>query len=374
MQLPPFQLERYFARYEFTVRHLLCASDCESVSLKTLVDLEPDGARSLDDLWLGYTDAQGSAALRQAICGLYDTITQDQVLVHCGAEEAIFLFMQAVLQPGDHVVVHWPGYQSLHEVARGIGCEVSYWEAREANGWALDMDQLDDLLRPHTRVVVVNTPHNPTGWLMSGEDFGRLNRSLDDRGILLFSDEVYRESEYDARDRLPAACDLSRQAVSLGVMSKTYGLPGLRIGWVATRNSTVLARMAALKDYTTICNCAPGEHLAAIALRHRDRLARRNLDIIAHNLACWDDFLARHADRFAWVRPTAGPIAFVRLNGEAVASFCDALVRRCGVLLLPGTLYGHRGNHFRIGFGRRNMPAAVDALERFLSSSTGSPG
>ncbi len=370
MQLPPFELERYFARYEFNVRHLLCASDCESVSIKDLLALEPGADRGLQDLWLGYTDSQGAPSLRQAICGVYDTIAEDQVLVHSGAEEAIFLFMQAVLAPGDHVIVHWPGYQSLHEVARSIGCEVTYWEARQGKGWALDIEELISLIRPDTRAVVVNTPHNPTGWLMPRGAFLRLNQVLDERGIVLFSDEVYRELEYAGLTRLPAACDLSRQAVSLGVMSKTYGLPGLRIGWVATRNSDILGRMARLKDYTTICNSAPSEYLAMIALRHRERLARRNREIIEANLGLLDDFFQRHAAHFNWVRPQAGPIAFAGLTSGSVEHFCHELVVQEGVLLLPGTLYGHGGDHFRIGFGRRSLPAAIAALERFVIHGT----
>jgi len=367
VQLPPFKLERYFARYEFSVRHLLCASDCESMTIKDVLALEPEAGRSFEDLWLGYTESQGAPTLRKAICGLYNTITAEQVLVHSGAEEAIFLFMQATLMPGSHVIVHWPGYQSLHEVARAMGCEISFWEAREARGWALDLDELTDLIRPNTRAVVVNTPHNPTGWLMPRDDFLRLNRMLDERNILLFSDEVYRELEYDPGDRLPAACDLSTRAVSLGVMSKTYGLAGLRIGWVATRNGDVVDRMAALKDYTTICNSAPGERLAEIALRHRERLSRRNLDIITANLSILDDFFAQHSRRFAWVRPKGGPIGFVRLKQGAVEPFCHDLAHQAGVLLLPATLFGCKDDHFRIGFGRRNMPAAVEALQRFIA-------
>ena len=149
-------------------------------------------------------------------------------------------------------------------------------------------------------------------------------------------------------------------------MSKTYGLAGLRIGWIATHNAEILRRMAALKDYTTICNSAPGEFLAELALRHRERLAQRNVGIILHNLALLDDFFARHADRFAWQRPNAGPIAFPLLIGDDVEAFCEALVREAGVLLLPGTVYDDTGNHFRIGFGRKNMPEALAHLETFL--------
>jgi aspartate/methionine/tyrosine aminotransferase len=201
---------------------------------------------------------------------------------------------------------------------------------------------------------------------MPRDEFDRLNRMLEERDILLFSDEVYRESEYSADDRLPAACDLNQRAVSLGVMSKTYGLPGLRIGWAATRHGGIKDSMAALKDYTTICNSGPSEFLAEIALRHRDTLIRRNLEMITTNLKLLDDFFGRHSSTFAWVRPKAGPIAFVHLTGSEVGRFCHELVSKKGVLLLPGDLYGDSGNHFRIGFGRRGMPAALAVLEQFV--------
>jgi aspartate/methionine/tyrosine aminotransferase len=149
-------------------------------------------------------------------------------------------------------------------------------------------------------------------------------------------------------------------------MSKTYGLAGLRIGWVASRNAAVLSRMAALKDYTTICCSAPSEHLAELALRHGEQIASRNRAIIAANLPLLDSFFALHADLFTWQRPKAGPIAFPRLLGREVSSFCDACAAGCGVLLLPGTLYGDAGNHFRIGFGRKNMREALARLEEFL--------
>jgi aspartate/methionine/tyrosine aminotransferase len=368
MRIPSFRLERYFAKYEFNVQYLLCSSDCESMPIESLLALDPDAAERFQAHWLGYTESSGSPALRQAICRLYSTIGPDQVLVHTGAEEAIFLFMHATLEPGDHAIVHWPCYQSLAEVARSIGCDVTLWKAREEAGWALDLDELLDAIRPSTKVIVINTPHNPTGYLMPREPFETLNRIADENGIVLFSDEVYRESEYRESDRLPAGCDLSERAVSLGVMSKTYGLAGLRIGWVATRNSEILDRMAALKDYTTICNSAPSEFLAELALRHRTALIERNVAIITKNLIHLDEFFAHHSARFVWKRPIAGPIAFPRLLGAKVERFCDDLVKATGVLLLPGTLFDEPDNHFRIGFGRKNLHKALGRLDGFLAA------
>jgi aspartate/methionine/tyrosine aminotransferase len=366
MQLTPFKLERYFAQYEFSAKYLLCSSDCESLSIEDLLAYEPGAELGLKRHWLGYTESPGAPSLRQEISRIYTGIQPEQVLVHSGAQEAIFLFMQAVLQPGDHVIVHWPCYQSLFEVARSLGCEVTYWNAHLENKWALDLDELKHNLRPNTRLIVINTPHNPTGYLMPQTDYRELNSLAQEHGILLFSDEVYRELEYDLADRLPSACDINPTAISLGVMSKAYGLAGLRIGWIATRNEPVLARMAALKDYTTICSSAPSEFLSEVALRHRDKIAGRNLQIIQANLSLLDSFFAGHAGRFEWIRPKAGPIAFPRLVGEDVRKFCHQLVTKSGVLLLPGTMYDHPGNHFRLGFARRNMPAALERLEEFL--------
>jgi aspartate/methionine/tyrosine aminotransferase len=166
----------------------------------------------------------------------------------------------------------------------------------------------------------------------------------------------------DPQDRLPALADLNPRAISLGVMSKTYGLAGLRIGWIATHDRRLFDAMAAFKDYTTICNSAPSEFLAALALRHADTLVARNVQIIRHNLALLDAFFAAYPHQFDWHRPKAGSVSFPGLRTGNVDVFCADLVEKAGVLLLPGTLYGPQLNAFRLGFGRKNLP---DALERF---------
>lgn len=374
MSLNPFKLERYFARYEFNTQYLLCSSDCESLTIGYLLAMEAGAEEALHRHWLGYTESSGSPTLRQEITRIYTSLQAHQVLVHSGAQEAILLFMQAALQPGDHVVVHWPCYQSLFEIARSLGCEITFWETRPENHWALDLDELKKSLRYNTRLIILNTPHNPTGSLMPLDDFLSLNALAQEHGIRVFSDEVYREMEYQATLRLPAACDINPQAVSLGVMSKTYGLAGLRIGWVATHDEPLLERMAALKDYTTICSSAPSEFLAELALRHREQISARNLQIILSNLSLLEKFFAAHADRFEWSPPQAGPIAFPRLVGEDVERFCHRLVTREGVLLLPGSVYDHPGNHFRLGFARKNMPAALERLEHFIADTTPQAG
>jgi aspartate/methionine/tyrosine aminotransferase len=366
MQLSPFKLERYFAKYEFNTEFLLCSSDSESMPIADLLALEEGAAEKFQNVWLGYTESLGSPSLRTEIAQVYSTTQPEDVLTFSGAEEAIFIFMNVVLKENDHVIVHAPSYQSLSEVAKSIGCSISPWRAREENGWALDMNELRHLTRSSTRAIIVNTPHNPTGYLMSRADFDELNRFTQERDLLLFSDEVYRESEYDPAARLPAAVDYGGHAVSLGVTSKTYGLAGLRIGWIATKNRDVYEKMASFKDYTTICNSAPSEFLAEVALRHRGQLAERNLNIIKSNLAVIDDVFARHSSLFSWVRPQAGSMGFPKLLKGRVETFCDDLVKKAGVLLLPGSVYDDAHNHFRLGLGRKNLPQAVERLEEYL--------
>ena len=366
MKLDPFKLERYFARHEFSAPYLLCASDCESMTLEELVAMDPGADEKLKSLWLGYTESLGNPELRSAIASLYDQITADQVLVHAGAEEAIFNFMNVILQPGDHIVVHAPCYQSLAEVARGIGAEVTEWRGQVENGWQLDITDLKRVIKARTRVVVVNLPHNPTGFLPNAAFVQELSDLSEQHGFIIFADEVYRGLELDPSERLPALADLHPRAVSLGVMSKTYGLAGLRIGWIATHNEAVFKKMAAFKDYTTICNSAPSEFLATIALRNAATIAQRNLRIIRENLDHLDGFFGNFPDRFNWQRPKAGSIAFPQLRKGSVEAFCEDLVTQAGVLLLPGSLYGPDYNAFRVGFGRKSLPAALEQFEAYL--------
>ncbi len=366
MRLPPFTLERYFSENEFSVELNLCASDCESLAVQELLALEPGSQEQLLGLRLGYTETQGSPSLRGQVSRLYSRTGPESILIHNGAQEGILLFMSAMLERGDHLIVHWPCYQSLHEIARGIGCRLTQWNAKEEEGWALDPKELERHIRHDTRCIVINTPHNPTGYHMPRDVFQEVVSIADKHGVILFSDEVYRGLEYRETDRLPAACDASERAVSLGVMSKAYGLAGLRIGWIATRNQEVLSRVQGLKDYTTICASAPSELLADLALRHADELAARSRGIIGENLALLSQFFARHTERFSWQAPKAGPIAFPRLIGGEAGNFCQTLARKSGVLLLPGSVYDDSGNHFRIGFGRRNMREAMARLEAFV--------
>jgi len=188
------------------------------------------------------------------------------------------------------------------------------------------------------------------------------------RNIIVFSDEVYRELEHDPAARLPAACEVHEHAVSLGSMSKTYGLPGLRLGWLATRDPEIIQRCLEFKYYTTICSSAPSEFLTALALRHREVLVQRNLQIVLRNLRLLDAFIQQRPHLFEWVKPNASPIGFAHFKPQRdVVAFCEKVVRNSGVLLLPGAVYD-QPRHIRFGFGRKNMPESLAQFGAYLDA------
>ncbi|MDQ2817270.1 MAG: aminotransferase class I/II-fold pyridoxal phosphate-dependent enzyme [Candidatus Eremiobacteraeota bacterium] len=370
MRIAPFKLERFFARHEFSAPYLLCASDCESVSLRAILELDPAAADGLKALRLGYTEAAGSPQLRSAVARLYETVTAGDVLLCAGSSEAIFAFMNCALSAGDHIVVQHPCYQSHYEVARAIGCDVTQWVGDETAGWSLDPCFLERSIKPNTKAVMLTVPHNPTGYLMSRAAQGAIVDICRKNGLWLFSDEIFRFLEQDSSARPPAAADLYERAVSVSGLSKTFGLAGVRVGWLAAHDRELIAGMAALKDYLSLCNGAADEFIAGIALEHRDALHRRNLDIINANLGPMDRLLERQADLFSWQRLRAGTVGLVRYKGsEGAKRFCDDAIATAGVLLLPSTELEFGDAHFRVGLGRTNASESIVHFERFLTHS-----
>eukprot|EP01087_Luapelamoeba_hula_P011697 TRINITY_DN3215_c0_g1_i1.p1 TRINITY_DN3215_c0_g1~~TRINITY_DN3215_c0_g1_i1.p1 ORF type:complete len:430 (+),score=49.25 TRINITY_DN3215_c0_g1_i1:1488-2777(+) len=425
--MEPFKLERWFAEFEFRVPNLLCCSDCETHTIGQILELDTSGAwpgqalASFLSLPLSYTEAPGGASLRQEIATLYTNVDPQHVLVTAGAEEAIYLFFHALLQKGDSVLVHYPCYQSLFQVARSIGCDVVKWETTIETKWALDLKKLRQILEYRKSIskpikcIVINCPHNPTGYSLPPKKLAKLIRIAARYDIYILADEVYRMLEWNDESRLSPVSDLYPKGVSVGVMSKSLGLAGVRIGWLASQDSDILRRAATLKDYTTICSSAPSEFLSEIALKNREKILKRNLEIVQRNLALLDQFFARYSHIVEWVPPVSGPVAFPRIKFESIApehraqfepdptqtaqphrmeQFCRGLVKSKGLLLLPGTCFDlpaddktnketdngsgtmtpttapSYGDHFRLGFGRADLPALLPLLGAYLDEIT----
>ncbi|MDT7753687.1 MAG: hypothetical protein QOD96_7349 [Pseudonocardiales bacterium] len=376
-RLPDFRLETYFSRWEFSARHHLTASDAQTMTMAELLDLADDAdRRAWETLSLGYTETFGDPALREAIAGTYRTAEAADVICFAGAEEGLYLAMQVLLEPDDHAVVITPNYQAAETVPRSL-CAVSGVALDPGRDWALDLDEVAAAIRPNTRVVSVNFPNNPTGKVIAVEELTRLAELCDERGIHLFSDEVYRGLERDPSRTLPPAADLSERALSLNVTSKSLGLPGLRIGWLTCRDRKLRSRLERAKHYTTICNSAPSEILARIAIKARTRILARNRAIIAANVPVFDAFFAEFPDLVDWRGPDGGCVAYPRYRGaDGVEAFCTDLVEEAGVLLLPASIYRSEltdtpADHFRIGVGRLDPEPALDAFGTWLRARRG---
>lgn len=379
MDIQPFHTERFFAIHEFTAPYLLCASDCESLTVDELLRLAGASWESIGELWLGYTESQGAPALRERIAALYTSVDPGWVIGLAAPEEGIFVTMHALLEPGDKVVVLTPCYDSLANVVEYLGCRVLRWRIAEAGGppdgpggWQLDLGELERLVTPDTRLVIANFPHNPTGYLPSHDEWQAIVHIVERAGAWLFSDEMYRGLEYDPAVRLTSGCDMYERGITLAGLSKTHGLAGLRAGWLALRDTSLRDRILGWKDYTTICASAPSEALAQIALQAGDVLVERSRRIIQDNLALAEPFFARWRDIFRWNRPQAGSVAFVGLRNRSARDFSDSLVAEQGVLLLPGTSLGADDHHVRLGLGRRNFRDGLERLNRYLVRRNGS--
>lgn len=370
MQFPPFKLERYFAAHEFTASYNLCASDCEPLPLKDLLSMiHGETMKMWNMLALGYSDTQGLPELREEISGLYRSVKPEEILV-LAPEEGIFIAMNTLLKKGDEIITPYPGYQSLYEVARSTGCEVKFWEPRFSNGWHFETEDLKKLFSNKTKMLVINFPNNPTGSSISKEIQQEIVDLAKQNDTILFSDEMYQYLEYEDEDRLPSVADLYDQSVTLFGMSKTFALPGLRIGWLITKNQDWMNEFLLFRDYTTICNSSVSEILALMGLKAREQILRRNQEIIRYNLKLLERFFDKYDTYFDWYMPTAGPIAFPRLKGKTDANdFCKGLLEKKGALLLPPQVYDFSGNHFRIGFARQNMPEGLEKLEEYIEEN-----
>lgn len=370
MAIRPFKLERYFSQYEFKVKYLLSPSDCEGLKLDELLQMAtPEGLDLWNSLTLGYTESQGHPHLRAEVARIYQTLAPEDVLIAV-PEEAIFIAMHTLLEPGDHVITVSPAYQSLYEIARSIGCLVTPWQVELGpEGWHFDLDQLESSLTPQTRLLVLNFPHNPTGCLPTRSELDAILALAHRHDLIVFSDEMYRLLEYDPANRLPAVCDIYEKGVSLSGLSKSFALPGLRLGWLATRNPAWIERWLTLKDYTTICSSAPSEVLGIIALQVKEQIVSRNLEIIRANLEAARAFFNAPAHQFLWLPPQAGSVAFPRWTGAGpVEAFCQKALDQQGIMIVPGSIFDWSGDYFRVGLGRKNLPVVLEQLGRIFTS------
>jgi aspartate/methionine/tyrosine aminotransferase len=370
--LPDFNLETHFSKWEFKARHHMTASDAESISMRDLLALAtPEERDEFEGLWLGYTQTFGAPDLREAIASTYENRSAADVLCFAGASEGIFAANTVLLENDSHAIVVTPNYQS-HETLPLAICEATGVPLDPNDEWSLDIDRVAAAVRPNTKLLTINFPHNPTGTILPLDHYHALIELCRKHGIYILHDEIFNGLGPTGTEHLPFIADIYERGLSLNVMSKSYGLPGLRIGWIACADADVISKMERMKHYLSICNSAPSERLAKIALNNREKLLARNCTIIDENLPKWEAFFGRYRDLFDWRRPDGSCMAFPRYKGpEGVEQFTRDLMEESGVLLLPSTIYASQlGNtptdRFRLGFGRSGLDDGLAAFEAHL--------
>ncbi len=367
MKIKDFEIERYFAKYEFSTQYLLSCSDCDGFLVSDILKFATADERNhWENLQLSYTETRGSVALRAAISGLYSDISVDEILV-ASPGEANFVLMNVLLQAGDEVICMAPMYQSLYEVAQSIGCKLVFWEPDNQVDWYYNPAKLQGLVTPQTKLIIVNFPHNPTGYSPSLDEWQQIIEIARRQDIYLFSDEMYRGLVNDPAYEIPAACDCYQNAISLWGMAKSFGMAGLRIGWLASKNKEILQKVEAFKDYLSICNSAPSELLATIALQHQSFFLQHNLGKIRRNQSIFKAFADRNSGVIGYHQPRSGSTTFIQLkNIPNTMDYAEQLVQATGIMLLPSETYNYGSGFCRIGFGRRNMPEVLAIWERWI--------
>ena len=372
--LPDFRLETHFSKWEFKARYHMTASDAESISLRDLLAMATSTEiEEFEGMWLGYTETFGAPDLRETIASMYTNREANGILCFAGASEGIFAANTVLLEKDSHAIVVTPNYQS-HETLPSAICAATGIPLDPNDDWALDIDRVAKAIKPNTKLVTINFPHNPTGTILPLDRYQALIEVCRKHGIYILHDEIFNGLGPTGTKHLPYVADLYERGLSLNVMSKSFGLPGLRIGWIACADNEVLSKMERMKHYLSICNSGPSERLAKIALNHRDKLLARNCAIIDDNLSKWDTFFKRHQELFDWYRPNGSCTAFPRYKGaDGVEVFTRSMIEESGVLLLPSTIYRSEleatpTDRFRLGFGRKNLDEGIAVMETHISS------
>jgi aspartate/methionine/tyrosine aminotransferase len=368
-----FALGSFLSRWSRGIRHDLTASECETLPLRELLCwADPLDRRRWQDVSLGYADPRGAPWLRAAIAARHEGRTPEEVLCCAGAQEAVTCIARALLGPHDHAVVILPIYQPSEMALRAAG-PVAGVTLRERGGWHLDLDEVAAAIRPRTRLLLMNFPNSPTGATLDRATLDALIALCRRHGLWLVSDEVYRATETDPSRRLPMAADLYERGISINAMSKSFGLPGLRVGWLVCQDPDLLNQVMLHKSTLSSSLAAPSEVLAHIALGAEPRIIARNRAIAAANRALLDGFFCRHPDLFREPTPAQAAWAFPRYLGpDGADAFAARLAQDAGVLVLPSSLWRTPLadvplGHLRIGLGRHGFAAALAALEAHVS-------
>jgi aspartate/methionine/tyrosine aminotransferase len=371
MKLPPFLLDRWIEQKHTAdppIEFDLASSTGPVWKLRELLALSGENPlESLLDSNVSYTNATGTPALRTAIAKL-EGVDPDEVQVTTGASEALLLLFFLAAEPGANVVFPNPGFPSNATLAESLGIEVRYYTLRAENQFRVDVDEIRKLMDGNTRLLLVNSPHNPTGAVLSDGEIQSLHDLCAERGVQFVSDQVYHPIYHGPRMRSAARLP---HATVISDFSKALCLSGLRIGWIVDRDPARRERYHNARNHFTICANVFGEKLAVLALEHSDKIYARASQVAQANLALLDQFFAQHQGLLRWLKPSGGMTAFPWLaDGSDTREFCRRLAKK-GVLIVPGDCFG-QPSHFRLGFAAsgERFPLAIERFAEFLHAES----
>ncbi|KAJ6028395.1 hypothetical protein N7540_003971 [Penicillium herquei] len=387
VKIEEFAVEQWMDKYELTAKYNTAETCCASISIDDLRELSEDKETNpftqLQSTKLTYGAIRGSDKLRQTLANLYSVKTptalpKDNILITAGAIQANFLALYTLVGPGDHVICHYPTYQQLYSVPTSLGAEVSLWKSKEADGWKIDIEELQGLIRPNTKLIIINNPQNPTGAIVPRDTLEDLVDIARASSITIMADEVYRPlfhniSPMDSQFP-PSLISLGYEnTIVTGSTSKAYSLAGIRVGWIASRNRSIIEACASSRDYTTISVGQIDDAIASYALAPQciHNLLARNIELGRTNLAILEKFIESHRWACDWVKPRAGTTAFVRFNkmGKPVDDvvLCEKLQEQRGVMFVPGSRCFGGGEDFQ-GYVRIGYACETEVLEKGLEA------
>jgi len=347
----PFLMERMMSKWENVVDYNLSESGVHPLTVRELVD-DPVVMDKLLSTELGYAQSNGIIELREHIAALYPGATPDNVLVTVGCAEANFITPQTMLRPGEEMVMMLPNYMQIWGIAHNLGFRVKSFNLKEEQGWALDLDELNDAVSEKTKLIAVCNPNNPTGYILTEAEMDAIVAAADRVGAWILADEVYSGAERLTDTQTPSFWGRYDKVLAHNSLSKAYGIPGLRIGWVVGPADTV-DEIWARHEYTTIGATMLSNKLAAIALSPevRPRLIQRARDYIRRGYPILDAWMEDHEGTFTVVPPQAAAIAFVRYHLDVNSTeLVNRLIHEKSVLIVPGDHFG-LDHHLRISFG-----------------------
>ncbi|ETN38282.1 uncharacterized protein HMPREF1541_06313 [Cyphellophora europaea CBS 101466] len=393
VKIPHFAVAAWFDENAHDAKHDLAGTASATLSIKDLIEISEHSEKTKEALDfnlinLNYNSPmRGGHQLRDNLAALYSAraggVTRDDILTCNAGIDANYIVLAALIEPTDHVICHWPTYQQLYEVPRSLGAEVSLWRTDASKKWQLDIEELKGLIKENTKMIIVNVPQNPSGAIIPKPQLEDIIELAEEKGIIVFCDEAFRPLFHNilpSDDNFPnSIVNMGyKKTIASGTMSKAYGLPGIRAGWIVSRDPQIIAQCFKMRYYTTTTVSQLNEAVAAEALSDRciHALLARNIQYCKTNAEAWQNFIDEHNWACSWVKPVAGTTAMVKFHkmGKPVddVQLCLALQKKAGVCLIPGSRCFGDGEYLKgyvrtgIGLDPKQVKEGLAALAKFM--------